>query len=728
MPPIAKENEFLTPTPDANSRAAGNGVSTETEFKPQPVALEVPVNVNGARTVEGSDKREPFSESTKTVLVFGNGAVIRLSSSVAPGQLLFLTNEKTKKEVVCQVVKSKNYRNVSGYVELEFTESVVGFWGMRFPGDRIAPAPSPHSQAFGPPVAAGAPPVPRSNLPAKSAVPAPTAVVQPKPSEPKFMSPATPQAGSPAAVRPVAPAPSAFEAPRASNAQPSTFAPPPQAPAALSAIEALTFSSVAKPAAPVVPPPQAPVASNPETAALKQHTVRLQEQLSSLLFTEGAPAPQAVKAPATKVIAPAALPEPATKIQETAKAELVPTPMKPAGIPKLASLPGKSSLDEEELQVPSWLEPLGRNAAAPASTQELIEKEKAKHVAEQVKADKQVKVDKADDLFEEAVPLVADEHIQDLEASTFDNTESIEEELSTEESDSKGPGKRLLFAGIAAVVLLSLGGAWWYMRLSSNGGAASATAPVKPPIQAPAPSATVAGEKLPPQAGKTLEVSAPAQTNHAAHVDASAQTKPPQKGGRQAIANGSASAARNDNAAADSTNGSEEFLTLSSAEPAAPQPKKPALGGAAPANSGVTKSGGAQDSAEAEVALALNSEPSVSHSEALVTGLPVVNKEPVAPDAPIVPVGGDVKAARLLSSVKPGYPALAKSQHVSGSVIIDALIDANGRVTTMKVVSGPTLLHQAAMEALKQWKYEPAMLDGKAVPMHLTVTLQFRLQ
>jgi len=57
--------------------------------------------------------------------------------------LLFLTNEKTKKEVVCQVVKSKNYRNVSGYVELEFTESVVGFWGMRFPSDRIGSGRSP---------------------------------------------------------------------------------------------------------------------------------------------------------------------------------------------------------------------------------------------------------------------------------------------------------------------------------------------------------------------------------------------------------------------------------------------------------------------------------------------------------------------------------------------------------------------------------------------------------
>ncbi len=71
---------------------------------------------------------------------------------------------------------------------------------------------------------------------------------------------------------------------------------------------------------------------------------------------------------------------------------------------------------------------------------------------------------------------------------------------------------------------------------------------------------------------------------------------------------------------------------------------------------------------------------------------------------------------------------MAKAQHVSGNVTVDALIDANGRVTTMKVVSGPSLLQQAAMDALKQWKYQPAMLDGKAVPMHLSVTIQFHLQ
>src|SRR5437879_2372335 len=142
MAPIAKENDLLTATPESAARPSASApVPSDNAVKQQPVALEVPVSVNGTRTVEGSAKREPFSEATKTVLIFGSGAVIRLASSVAPGQLLFLTNEKTKKEVVCQVVKSKNYRNVNGYVELEFTESVVGFWCMRFPGDRIGSAP-----------------------------------------------------------------------------------------------------------------------------------------------------------------------------------------------------------------------------------------------------------------------------------------------------------------------------------------------------------------------------------------------------------------------------------------------------------------------------------------------------------------------------------------------------------------------------------------------------------
>src|SRR5712664_1429854 len=191
MAPIAKENDILTATLESAARPSASApVPSDNAIKQQPVALEVPVSVNGARTVEGSAKREPFSEATKTVLIFGSGAVIRLASSVAPGQLLFLTNEKTKKEVVCQVVKSKNYRNVSGYVELEFTESVVGVGGMRFPGDRIG-APSQSSvtppPAVGSPVASVVPVAPRPVAPV--VVPSPVNAT-PKTFEPKPALPA----------------------------------------------------------------------------------------------------------------------------------------------------------------------------------------------------------------------------------------------------------------------------------------------------------------------------------------------------------------------------------------------------------------------------------------------------------------------------------------------------------------------------------------------------------
>jgi protein TonB len=63
---------------------------------------------------------------------------------------------------------------------------------------------------------------------------------------------------------------------------------------------------------------------------------------------------------------------------------------------------------------------------------------------------------------------------------------------------------------------------------------------------------------------------------------------------------------------------------------------------------------------------------------------------------------------------------------VEGDVTLDALIDETGRVTKIKTISGPELLQQAAAAAVRQWKYEPATLGGKAVPIHITVTVKFR--
>ncbi|HXX16735.1 MAG TPA: TonB family protein [Candidatus Eremiobacteraceae bacterium] len=103
--------------------------------RPNPVPLEVAVAVSGAKPASDNGSRDLFSEDTTTVLVFKDGAVIRLVAPVSPGQLLFLTNKKTNHEVVCQVLRRRDVQQQSCYVELQFTEDRPNFWEVGFPAD-----------------------------------------------------------------------------------------------------------------------------------------------------------------------------------------------------------------------------------------------------------------------------------------------------------------------------------------------------------------------------------------------------------------------------------------------------------------------------------------------------------------------------------------------------------------------------------------------------------------
>src|SRR6202171_508503 len=747
MPPTVKENETLSARPETAQRPASTTtLPGDAAIKQQPVALEVPVTVNGARTVEGSDKREPFSETTKTVLVFGNGAVIRLTSSVAPGQLLFLTNEKTKKEVVCQVVKSKNYRNVSGYVELEFTESVVGFWGMRFPSARLvssqqpeAPAPAAVSsflaigspaipQPVAPNVAASAANGTPSILAAKPAVPISVAQKTAAPVAP--VSPSPEFSVNPAPVKPVAPESALFDSPRASEAQASILEPAqgPAVPATASVSNLLSLFEAKSASPAVVPPPPAPPSAAPDTEALKQHTARLQKQLSSMVFSgaAAAPAPATVQIPhAPPVVTQKELAQSAAKVLETSQIHTPEaasaSPVEPA---KLEPRPAKSSLADEQLKIPAWLEPLARNAAVPSSTQELIEREKAKRLAEQPKDEETA----AESLTEEYVPELP---------PTLGEELPIDEEQSTEEGESGSSSKGILIGAIAASVLLA-GGGWWYMQRQSGGVHAGPVSASN--VQASVASLPVASSPSQPQGNALQQTNPPAQSNPAVLTNASAQSNPAALTNTSVQSNSgpatlsavragaSAETAHNAQPSSNPANAGARAMTSASAPPAAEQPKKPILGAVHLAKPKVSPSRRAQIGGEPDAGIALNNDAQPdSSAEALNSGLAGANKQPSAPAAPL-PIGGDVRQAKLIFSVPPVYPALAKSQHVSGNVLIDALIDANGHVTTMKVVSGPTLLHQAAMDALRQWKYQPASLDGKLVPMRLAVTIQFHLQ
>jgi outer membrane biosynthesis protein TonB len=93
----------------------------------QPTPLEVPVTVQGATPVEGTDRRELFTETAKTTLVFENGAVVNLKAKVAQGQCVFLRNERSGREILCKVLEWRK-GGLGGYVDLEFTSRDPVFW------------------------------------------------------------------------------------------------------------------------------------------------------------------------------------------------------------------------------------------------------------------------------------------------------------------------------------------------------------------------------------------------------------------------------------------------------------------------------------------------------------------------------------------------------------------------------------------------------------------------
>src|SRR5882762_9895944 len=107
--------------------------SPQTSPMKNPVAHEVPVLATGVRPGESGGQRKLFTEEASTVLAFENGGMIRLSAAVAVGQLLFLTNIGTTREVVAQVIRKRDFRPTSCYVEVEFSEPSPGFWGIEFP-------------------------------------------------------------------------------------------------------------------------------------------------------------------------------------------------------------------------------------------------------------------------------------------------------------------------------------------------------------------------------------------------------------------------------------------------------------------------------------------------------------------------------------------------------------------------------------------------------------------
>jgi periplasmic protein TonB len=90
-------------------------------------------------------------------------------------------------------------------------------------------------------------------------------------------------------------------------------------------------------------------------------------------------------------------------------------------------------------------------------------------------------------------------------------------------------------------------------------------------------------------------------------------------------------------------------------------------------------------------------------------------------------VGGNVQAARIVNRVQPIYPPLARQTRISGTVRLHAIISKDGTIQQLEVITGHPLLQQAALDAVRQWRYQPTLLNGEPVEVDTTIDVIFSL-
>jgi len=100
---------------------------------------------------------------------------------------------------------------------------------------------------------------------------------------------------------------------------------------------------------------------------------------------------------------------------------------------------------------------------------------------------------------------------------------------------------------------------------------------------------------------------------------------------------------------------------------------------------------------------------------------------PPADGARRITIGGNVQSAKLVSQPKPAYPPLAKQARISGTVMLSVIIGADGSVRDIQVISGHPLLIPPALEAVRQWKYSPTLLNGEPAEVSTQVDVNFTL-
>ena len=641
--------------------------------------MEIPVRVQGSQVSlrDATEHSEFFEEDTSTLILFPQGAVIRLGAAVNPGQRLAVTNLKTSQDVLCRVVNVRRYPDVKGYVEIEFTRSATGFWGVHFPPE----VPATAGRTVGPAVS-GEPKAPPANLTFPATAPAgPNMPVAAPPS----FHPA-PEPSVPASVGSSAPTAPTVAAKTKAKEQPVDSAPPVQA--------------------------VAPAAKGGSAAAAKAAEV-------------------------WELSAPAVVVEPGAKEQNVESAPTVDTAAHT--IERSPAATRLSSADAWELSIPAT----GGSTMAPPRP--------ARLEAEPIDDDESVAgMARPRPSGNLGSPLGRFEREAALPSHDSSPPEVLgrlaEESAPVRSVRYRRPPRRLLLASVSvvAVGLAVAAGAMFFRRHPERIiGAVSSSA-----VAAPASSANSAAQlKTQPE---VVAPATPGQPVVGPDIELSTREQNSAEARVLGEIKGSAGTPRLPAASSkpNTPTAASPVVTGETARTEAPKAAavKPT---APPVPRKVVASKPAARARTAEKQLAPSEVPQIpaitgdvpgtapgapasSIMGGIVSGASRANAEPAPPSAPEaetpVRAAGQMRKPRLLYSVQPVYPTVAKENRVQGDVVIQADVDATGKVVAMSVVSGPLMLRPPALAALRRWRYEPTKLNGQPVPAQLTVTMKFRLK
>jgi TonB family protein len=121
--------------------------------------------------------------------------------------------------------------------------------------------------------------------------------------------------------------------------------------------------------------------------------------------------------------------------------------------------------------------------------------------------------------------------------------------------------------------------------------------------------------------------------------------------------------------------------------------------------------------------------PAISLGSAPASGSLLYLASPVPqPPRPRILTQSELEPVKVIKKVPPAYPLVAKQRRLSGSVVVQGTVDKNGRISNLQLISGSPLFRSAAFEALKQWVFQPARLNGQAIEQSTTIRLVFGVQ